>query len=271
MRRMRWLLCGLALIGMASQARAADMPFLRGSTTIVAPPQCCIIWEGIYFGAQAGATVSGADFSNATKSLIRFMLRETTIENEQPVSDWQLLGKADTTASHYGAFVGYNWQWDQAVVGIEGHYNRSDFSLSASDAMRRIFPTSDGQNDVQVNGTAAVRMLDYGTVRARGGWAAGNFLPYVTAGLAVGRADVSRSVVVTMRDPADASIILFQDTASETKTGTLAYGYAAGFGLDMALMQNVFVRAEYEYVKFGWFNDINMHIHSARVGAGVKF
>ena len=82
---------------------------------------------------------------------------------------------------------------------------------------------------------------------------------------------MSRSVLLTARDPANSAVILFQDTTTETKSGTLAYGYAAGFGLDMALMQNVFVRAEYEYVKFGWFNDINMHIHSARVGAGLKF
>jgi hypothetical protein len=82
---MRWLLCGLAIIGMAPQARAADMPWLRGSNTIVAT-QCCTTWDGFYFGAQAGATVSGADFSSATRSLLQFMLRETTIENEQPVS-----------------------------------------------------------------------------------------------------------------------------------------------------------------------------------------
>ena len=272
MRRMRWLLCGLALLGMAPQARAADLSemFLRGSSTVITAPGP-VVWEGFYLGSQVGATVPGADFSNATKSLLQFMLRETTIENEQPVSDWRLLGKADTTASHYGAFIGYNWQWDQAVVGIEGHYNRTDFHLSSTDAMRRIFSTSDGVNDVQVNGTASVRMTDYGTVRARGGWAIGNFMPYGTVGLAVGRADVSRSVLLTARDPTNSAIILFQDSNTETKTGSLAYGYAVGFGLDMAVMQNVFVRAEYEYVKFGWFNDINLHIQSARVGAGIKF
>jgi opacity protein-like surface antigen len=270
MRRLRWLLCALAIVGMAPHARAADMPFLRGSNTIVAP-QCCITWEGFYFGAQAGATVSGADFSAATRSLVQFMLRQTTIQNEAPVSEWPLLGKADTSTSHFGAFIGYNWQWDQAVVGIDGHYNRTDIQLSATDAMRRIFSVSSGPQDIQLDGTASVRMTDYGTVRARGGWAIGNFMPYATLGLAVGRADVTRTATVTARDPADPTIILFQDTSTESKQGTFAYGYAAGFGLDMALMQNVFVRAEYEYVKFGWFNDINMHIHSARVGAGVKF
>jgi outer membrane immunogenic protein len=271
MRRMRWLLCGLAVVT-GSQASAADLSdmFLRGSSTVITAPGG-VTWEGFYAGGQVGTTVSGADFSQATRSLIQFMLRETTIESEAPVSDWRVLGKADTSAMHFGAFVGYNWQWDEAVVGVEGHYNRTDIHLSSTDAMRRIFGISTGSNDIQVNGTASVRMTDYGTVRARGGWAIGNFMPYGTLGLAVGRADVNRSVTLTARDPANSAIILFQDTASETKAGAFAYGYAAGFGIDMALMQNVFVRAEYEYVKFGWFNDINLHAHSARVGAGFKF
>ncbi len=36
-------------------------------------------------------------------------------------------------------------------------------------------------------------------------------------------------------------------------------------------MQRFFVRAEYEYVHFGVFNDLNTYIQPARVGAGVKF
>ena len=272
MRRMRWLLCGLAVVAGAQQASAADLSdmFLRGSNTVITAPGG-VNWEGFYVGGQAGASVAGADFSQATRSLIQFMLRETTIENENPVSDWRVLGKADTTVSHYGAFVGYNWQWDAAVVGVEAHYNRTDIHMSATDAMRRIFNVSSGPNDVQVNGTASVRMTDYGTVRARGGATIGNFMPYATLGLALGRADVNRSVTLTARDPNNSAIILFQDTHSENKAGTFAYGYAAGLGMDVALMHNVFLRAEYEYVKFGWFNDINMHIHSARVGAGIKF
>jgi opacity protein-like surface antigen len=272
MRRTRWLLCGLAIVAGAQQAVAADLSdmFLRGSNTVIASPEGTN-WEGFYAGGQFGATVSGADFSQATRSLLQFMLRETTIESEAPVSDWRLLGKADTSAMHYGAFVGYNTQWEGAVVGVEGHYNRTDIHLSSTDVMRRIFSVSTGPNDIQVNGTASVRMTDYGTLRARGGWAIGNFLPYATLGLALGRADVDRSVTLIARDPNNSAIILFQDTSSETKAGAFAYGYAAGFGVDMALMQNVFVRAEYEYVKFGWFNDINLHAHSARVGAGIKF
>ena len=271
MRRMRGLLCGLAVIGMATQARAADLSemFLRGSSTVIAVPGG-VTWEGFYFGGQVGATVAGADFSTATSSLVQFMLSQPAIQNFMPGAPWPPLGTADTTSSHFGGFIGYNWQWDQAVFGIEGNYNRADFQLSVTDSNRRIVNISNRLNEIQVDGTASMRMTDYGTVRVRGGWAAGNFMPYMTLGLAVGRADVAHSTTLTARDPTT-GVILLQGSLSETKAGTLAYGYAAGFGLDVALMQNVFVRAEYEYIQFGPFNDVNLHIHSARVGAGIKF
>jgi opacity protein-like surface antigen len=268
---MRWLLCGIAFVGVG-QASAADLgdSFLRGSQTIISAPGG-MRWDGFYVGGQVGATAAGGDFSGASKSLIHDMLRTTTIENEAPVSNWPVLGKVDTTATNYGGFVGYNMQWDCAVVGIEANYNRTNFNLSSSAAIRRTFATSSGFNDVQVNADGSVQMTDYGTLRVRGGYALGNFLPYGTLGLAVARADVNRSATVTGRDPNDSTTVLYQFTSADNKTGDFAFGWAAGLGMDMALMQNVFVRAEYEYLQFGDFHGINMHLHSARLAAAFKF
>src|SRR5260370_14027771 len=116
MRRMRRLLCGLAFIGAAQQASAADLgeSILRGSSTII-NSNSGITWDGAYVGAHFGGVASGTDFSNATKSLVAFLLRNTTIENENHVSDWTTLSKGDTTGMSYGGFAGYNMQWDQAV------------------------------------------------------------------------------------------------------------------------------------------------------------
>ncbi len=50
------------------------------------------------------------------------------------------------------------------------------------------------------------------------------------------------------------------------------FGYTAGVGVDWALMQNVFLRAEYEYINFGSFYDLNdCTFRPVRLGAGVKF
>jgi outer membrane immunogenic protein len=277
MRRMRWLMCGFVMVGTAQPAGAADLSdmFLRGSSTVITAPGG-VTWDGIYFGGHVGASWTGTDFANATQSLVAFMLRQTTIENEQAVSNWTTLGKADTSGSSFGGFIGYQTQWEGAVMGIEAGYSRTNMQVSASDVLRRVFSTSDGySNDVQVNGAASVRITDYGTLRARAGWAAGCFLPYGFVGLALARADVTRSATV-IASGVDISgsgnpPYSFTDTRSEIKSGTFAYGYTAGLGIDMALMQNIFVRAEYEYIFFGDFNDLKTHIHTARVGAGLKF
>jgi outer membrane immunogenic protein len=276
MRRMRWLLCGLVFIGAAQQACAADLgdAFLRGSSTII-NTNSGITWDGAYVGAHFGGAASGTDFSGATSSLVAFLLRNTTIERENNVSGWTTLGKGDTTGTSYGGFAGYNMQWDQAVLGIEGSYNRTSLTMSANDSMARSFSTSDGfTNDVSVLAGSSIHITDYGTLRVRGGWAAGNFMPYGFVGFALGRADVSRSATVTARGTNATTGQTYGPvtlTTSENKTGDFAYGFATGLGVDVALMQNIFVRAEYEYVQFGQFNDLKTHIHTARIGGGLKF
>jgi outer membrane immunogenic protein len=272
---MRWLMCALLVAGSTQGAAAADfgLPILRGSTYEVTGPTR---WDGFYVGAQAGGTWSGTDFANSTKSLVSFILRNTTIESEQHVSDWTTLGKADTSGTSYGGFIGYQMQWDEAVIGIEANYNRTNMSTSASDTMRRTFSTSDGySNDVQVTGTSSIRITDYGTARFRAGWAAGNFMPYAFVGVAAGRADVTRSarVIASGFDTTGSGNPPYSSdiTNSAVMSGAFAYGWTTGFGLDLAVMQCFFVRGEYEYVQFGAFNDLKTHIHTARLAAGVKF
>src|ERR1700738_4656449 len=121
MRRMRWLLCGLAFIGAAQQASAADLgeSFLRGSSTII-NTDSGVTWDGAYVGAHFGGAASGTDFSNATKSLVAFLLRNTTIENENHVSNWTTLSKGDTTGISYGGFPGYTTKTGPAVLGTAG-------------------------------------------------------------------------------------------------------------------------------------------------------
>jgi len=274
MRRMRWLLCGLAFIGATQQASAADLgeSFLRGSSTII-NTNSGITWDGAYVGGHFGGAASGTDFSNATKSLVAFLLRNTTIENENHVSNWTTLGKSDTTGVSYGGFAGYNMQWDQAVLGVEASYNRTSLMMSQNDSMRRLFSTSDGyNNDVQVDAASNIHITDYGTLRVRGGWAVGNFMPYGFVGFALGRADVTNSARVIASGTKTGSPSYSSDSeTSVSRTGDFAYGFATGLGVDFALMQNIFVRAEYEYVQFGQFNDLKTHIHTARIGGGLKF
>src|SRR5581483_2669691 len=244
--RLRSLLCGVVLMGMAGEACAADMPdFLRGSQTTIdasGPTR----WDGFYFGGQVGATWSGTDFSGATQSLVAFILRNTTIEREEQVSKWTTLGKYEANGFSYGAFFGWQKQFDNVVVGFEGNYNRTDLRASSSDSMRRLFTTSEGrQNDVTVIASSQSHVTDFGTLRIKGGWAVDCFMPYGFVGLAIGRMDVTSTarVIASGFDPTGANppYSLDQSNSNAVQAG-LAYGYTAGLGLDYAVMQNVFVR-----------------------------
>lgn len=275
--RLRSLLCGVVLVGMAGEACAADLSdtFLRGSQAIISAPGPTR-WDGFYFGGQVGGAWSGTDFSSTTQPLVAFILRNTTIERENQVSKWTTLGKYDTNGTSYGAFAGYQTQWDSAVIGIEGNYNVTNLAMASGDSMRRIFSTSDGySNDVTVIATSSMRITDYGTLRLKGGWAFDCFMPYGFFGLAVGRADTNRSatVIATGFDQSGSGKPPYSltQTNAEIKTGEFAYGFATGVGMDYAVFQNFFVRGEYEYVQFGAFNDLKTHINTIRAAAGVKF
>ena len=100
--------------------------------------------------------------------------------------------------SGYGAFAGYNSQWDDVVVGVEMSYLHGKFggSTTASEARSSGTALSDGYiHDVTATSSAAIAISDMATFRVRGGYAWGCFLPYMFGGVALGNANISRSVV----------------------------------------------------------------------------
>jgi opacity protein-like surface antigen len=265
------VLLGVSLIALSPEARAADYGPLRGSQVEVVGGAT---WNGVYVGGHTAVNSYSGDFGGGTGSLIAHMLRNTTIENENRISEWTTLGTADSQGTGFGGFIGYNMQFEDVVVGVEANYTRTNVRLSASDNMGRMFGTSDGYtNNVFVDSSASVLLTDYATLRLRGGWAYGNFLPYGFIGAALGRATVTRSarVVASGTHGGGNPPYSFDQTATEAKADDLAYGIAGGFGVEFAVFQNLFVRAEYEFIKFGLFNDLNTYLQTARVGAGVKF
>ncbi len=110
------------------------------------------------------------------------------------------LSKADTNGNSFGGFAGYNFQFEDAVLGFEVNYSRMSLNARRTDShitghlCERCWGTP-GHHFVYrfltVDGSAAIRITDLMTLRARAGWAAGQFLPYAFVGFAVARADVS--------------------------------------------------------------------------------
>jgi opacity protein-like surface antigen len=62
-----------------------------------------------------------------------------------------------------------------------------------------------------------------------------------------------------------------RDPQSQSQSGVVAFDFTAGLGVEMALMQNLFVRAEWEFIEFPNISDIRVSANSARLGVGLKF
>ena len=295
LRRGRGLRAGLAALTLILMAPvgavAGDMPdFLRGSYT-----PTYTRWEGFYVGGQAGQTWGSADFANATQSMLSYILSNTELQDK--VSGWTTLPKGSTGAASYGGFVGYNYQWNDVVMGGELNYNHTSLKIGAADTIGPLLVPGANLPDgstvyytVSVASTASVAIHDIITARLRGGWVVDNFMPYGFIGLAVGLADVSRSTTLAGSTktttpppttdafgntipgvPVTGPLLLPRDPQSQVQTDVFAYGFAAGLGVEVALMQNLFARAEWEFVEFPNISDIRVQANSARVAVGLKF
>lgn len=293
---MRRLLLAAMMFGAVSGAQAADMPdFLRGSIPAEQTPTRN--WDGWYAGGQVGYSSANMDFSQSLVGLTNFIYRDSVLE--APTSQLSALGKANPQSTGFGAFVGRNYQWDDLVFGFEANYNYMNSfrgsSASSIGPLQYSFPP--GQftpaNDtptftVTLNGKAAAQIKDAITFRGRAGWASGNFLPYVFGGLAVGRMDVQRTVTstTTRRDDitttdafGNTTVVIGPTlpvpsqsiTQSQERTNNFVVGWTGGLGMEYMLWNNVFMRGEWEYIKFLSVMNTTVAMNSARFGIGYKF
>lgn len=210
---------------MGTTALAADLPILRGSFSneIVTPGYAR--WEGLTAGVQGGYSSLTADFADSNATLG--------------------LSQKTTSGGSFGAFVGYNVQWDSLVVGLDGAYNHMS-SLEAT------AESTAGGNTV----FSTFELVDYATLRARAGYAFDEFLPYAFIGGAVGRINYATDV---------------NGVSVAGRDNAFSAGFVAGLGLDVALPSNIFLRGEYEFVAFSPVGGIRSQLNTGRVGVGARF
>jgi outer membrane immunogenic protein len=264
---------------------------LRGSDAVVSRAPVYPRWDGFYFGGQFGKGFGSADFSSGTSSQVSYILSNTELENL--VSSWATLPKASSGTQSYGGFVGYNYQWGAIITGFEANYNHMSFRSGAADSLGPILVPGanlpDGSTvlyNVTVASTASLAIHDILTTRARVGWTYDRLMPYGFVGLAVGRADVARTASVTgtksTQAPADpvtgivpppvvGALNLPRNPQSQSQDGLIAWGYTAGLGVEVGLLPNLFLRAEWEFVQFPNISDIRVSMNTVRAGIGLKF
>lgn len=286
---MRRLGCGLLLAGALTPAVAADFetPWLRGSTTDLPTPAPYRIWSGFYGGGQLGVDFHGVDFRDAPSNAIASIVSQDAILSMLPVAQMPQLPSKVISSASAGGFLGYNYQIDDVVLGLEGSYNATHLDKSVADAQTRNYYVTYNQHVFAVNvntGVAAAASYNqYGSFRARAAWAFGDFLPYAFVGPAVAQINTYQytnvnysGVDVTPQSGTPPSPALLPPvgesyTLSDTTHGKYVVGFSTGVGIDYALFEHVFLRGEFEYLQFGEQNGIKLDNVSARVGAGVKF
>lgn len=221
---MKRLALGAALAMLASPAFAADAVVYEPAA---APVAAQYNWTGFYAGLHAGYGFGDGDGSTS-------LLPDPASFGAQPFSS-----STDLDGFIGGAQAGYNWQFNNYLLGIE-----ADITWSDMDGTHRVSPLSDGTG-TPVPGwfQEGQGELDwFGTLRARAGvLARPNILLYATGGLAFGRVEYTTFTSFT-----PAPQFQYSGSGSDTKVG-----WTIGGGAEWAFAQNWTFKAEYLYFDLG--------------------
>ena len=150
-----------------------------------------------------------------------------------------------------GAQIGYNYQIDQVVLGVEADFQgsnaKAEFAATALD------------EDELMAVRMGTKLNWYGTVRARlGVTATDRFMAYATGGLAYGR--------TTSYINGDAFDEAIRESVKKTKAG-----WTIGAGAEYAITDNVTFKTEYLYTDLGKSNLFNGEIDGDTVNINRKF
>jgi outer membrane immunogenic protein len=212
----------VALAATTAIAAAADLarrgPYYPAPAPVYAP---IFNWTGFYIGINGGGGFGS--------------------------SNWDSTGSRNVSGGVIGGTAGYNYQFGQAVVGIEGDIDWSGIDGSTNTLCPLGCKTSNSW---------------LATVRGRLGYAADRFMPFVTGGAAFGNIRASTPGL--------------PDTSSDNT------GWTIGAGLEAALAANWTAKVEYLYVDLGSFNcglncgagptdNVSFHTNLLRAGVNYKF
>jgi outer membrane immunogenic protein len=237
---------GSALFTGIVTAGAADVPLK--ARPMVAP---AFSWTGFYVGANVGGAwtpgTGGSEFAPLFPPFIVLppaVVIPTVIPGQLDV----LGGGGGRSGVIGGGQIGYNWQVQQFVLGVEADIVGSGLKGSTASATRTIGAPIFA---APVSQTVTV---DFGHIewmasfRGRLGFAADRALFYVTGGAAV--AEIGGSTTTLVNSPG-ISIPPGGTFTLPNGGSTTRWGYTVGAGLEWAFNQNWSLAGEYRYTDFG--------------------
>lgn len=235
------LLAGVAGIAVAlGVAGGAMAADLPVAVPVIDSPPITPIWTGFYVGAQVGYALVDSAITQA--EVDAFTAFGYTADYDD-----------DGNSIEAGIYAGADVQFDAFVLGVMADINYIDTETT-------LVVTDPAGPTVVADMAAGVSW--YGGLRGRAGFAIDTFMPYVHGGLAYGNFDVSDTVAPAFDD------------------SDLLIGYGVGAGVEALFMENVSVKAEYQFTDLGEAEfDIGGVVttidtpsfHSVRLGAALRF
>ena len=202
----------IALLGSVSAtAFAADLPSRKEAPVYIAPAPV-YSWTGFYVGAEFGG---------------QWGQNSTSLVNNYTGNTLLTTGSYNTSGVVGGGLVGYNYQINQFVLGVEG-------DLTGSSNQGRFSTTN-------ALGFNASQNSQYGFgagVRGRLGWAIDHTLIYATGGWAYETIDQTYNNA-------------YINNYVQQKLSTDRSGYTVGGGVEYAFNYNWSARLEYRWTDYG--------------------
>ncbi|MDI1346290.1 MAG: outer membrane beta-barrel protein, partial [Pseudolabrys sp.] len=213
-------------IACTSAALSADMP-ARNYTKAPAMVGPASNWAGLYVGFNAGGAWGRLSPDYASQN---------AVTSAAGLAFLQGLANPDMNSSGFtgGGQIGYNYQIQKVVFGVEGDMNYTGLSQTRTNG-----PFGLPVCGVPTCSIAQSYNADWlATFRGRFGLTTGNFLVYATGGLAV--AGVRYSDTLTLPTSVNAG------SSSSVRTG-----WTLGLGAEWTLNPSWSIKAEYLYVDLG--------------------
>ena len=242
----RLLLIGVSTLALSGAAHAADLIIDEAPAPMAV--SSAYDWSGVYVGASAGLGAGTVEWTGDYYDASDVLLGGE--DGSFDVSGWTL-----------GLQAGANVKFDSFVLGIEGDISWADINGEG-----------DPIDPISVDPSVPSTTIDWiGSIRGRAGIAVDQVLLYGTAGFAFAGGTLGITNLDGANDDREADIT--------------ATGWTAGLGAELALTDNVSVKAEYLYTSLTadeeQFGDVlpadylavnsDLDVHTFKLGLNYSF
>lgn len=214
------------------------------STAFAAGPN--FTWTGYYFGVHGGYGFgSGSDSGTVTPSAVPLL--PTWVITAPAPGPFGIAGS--TPSGGFGGFqLGYNWQTDRIIWGLETDFSFSGIKGSGETPFQ--FAINNPDQGLFVGVASLDRKLDwFSTFRGRLGYDFNPLMLYATAGLAIGHIKNTLSLSGTTFDTGG-GVVFVGSTSNSQSSSNVHVGFAIGAGAELPVSAGWTARAEYLFISF---------------------